>query len=180
MPSADLESRLRAARRGPIFDPGQLTPVDLGPDAVRRLLPHRGSMLLVDRIHAVDPVEGRIAASPLMDPADTVFEGHFPGDPVYPGALQIESVGQCGLCLKHFVDGVTTEVPPDARPAPVRLLRILEASFIAPVRPGDAVTLLAEVLENDGYTFRTLGQMLVGGRPVSACAFEVMILEDDE
>jgi 3-hydroxymyristoyl/3-hydroxydecanoyl-(acyl carrier protein) dehydratase len=175
----ELEGRLRAARRGPIFDASLLTPVDLGPEDVRRLLPHRGRMLLVDRIHGVDPVRGRIAASRLMDPGDPVFEGHFPGDPVYPGALQIESAGQCGLCLRHFVDGATVDVPADTRPAPVRLLRVLEASFIAPVRPGDTATLLAEVLENDGYTFFTLGQMLVDGRPASACAFEVMILEDD-
>ena len=40
--------------------------------------------------------------------------------------------------------------------------------------------MLAEVLEDDGYTFVTLGQMLVDERPVSACAFEVMILEDDQ
>ena len=89
-------------------------------------------------------------------------------------------MGQAGLCLKHFVDRATTEVPPDTRPSPVRLLRVLEAHFMAPVRPGDTATLLAEVLEDDGYTFVTLGQMLVDDRPVSACAFEVMILEDEE
>lgn len=172
-----LEGRLRAGRRAPLFDPDALPRVDAaGPEAMGRLLPHRGSMLLVDAVVGLDAAAGRIVGRRRMAPDDPVFEGHFPDDPVYPGALQVEAVGQCGLCLETVGTG---PVPPpgDHRPPGVRLARILAADFLAPVRPGDEALLLAERVD-DGLTAVILGQMLVRGAPACVCAFEAVILDD--
>jgi len=49
---------------------------------------------LVDRIEAVDPAAGTIRASALVPTHSTVFEGHFPGYPILPGVLLIETMAQ--------------------------------------------------------------------------------------
>jgi len=162
---------LRSARRGPLFDPDLGVAVDHGRPALERLLRHRPPMLLLDRITRVAP--GRaLVAERLLAHDDLGFRGHFPDHPLYPGALQVELMGQLGLCLQHFTD--TTEVPDDASPPPVRLIRILDASFMSEARPGDLLTVLTEAIEDNGFTLRCAGQLLVGDRPVSACAFEAL------
>lgn len=175
----ELTRRVRAARRAPLFDVGELTPVGLAREEIERLLPHRGSMLLVDRILGVDPDAGRVAAARRIADDDPVFVGHFPGDPVYPGVLQMESVGQAGLCLRYFCEARTTRVAADVTAPALRLIRVLDAQFLGAVRPGDEVTMLCEVVEDNGYTFTTLGQMLRDGEPVSAAVFEAMLFEEE-
>jgi 3-hydroxymyristoyl/3-hydroxydecanoyl-(acyl carrier protein) dehydratase len=145
---------------------------------VERLIPHRGSMLLVDAIVGLDIERGRVSGRRRIAPDDPVFAGHFPGEPIYPGALQIEMVGQCGLCLRGLREAGGPP-PADARPAGVRLVRILEAEFMGPLRPGDDAVLLVELIE-DAFTLVTLGQMLVAGRPSCVVAFEALVLEEGE
>ncbi len=174
----ELPARMRRARRGPIFgDP--TTSVDWGRDVIERLLPHRGSMLLLDAITRVDRA-GKLVARRRIAANDPVFEGHFPGDPVYPGVLQMEALGQAGLCL-HWVTRRGAERPGDeVAPPSLRLTRVLEASFLGGLRPGDDVTLRCELVEDNGYTFVTMGQVLLDDRPISVGAFEAMLLDDGE
>lgn len=73
--------------------------LELGPDVVRRLLPHRPPLLLVDRIHAFtaeDPASLR--ASRYISASEPVFAGHFPQLSLWPGVYTIEGLGQtCNL-----------------------------------------------------------------------------------
>ncbi|MEZ4461434.1 MAG: FabA/FabZ family ACP-dehydratase [bacterium] len=170
----DVSKRLRTARRGPLFDRADFEPTAYGRDDIAQILPHRGSMLLLDHIVGVVPGQ-RIFATRTIDPNDPVFEGHFPGDPVYPGALQIEAIGQAGLCLDAFRESSTLA---SSAARPVRLLKVLEAHFLLPVRPGDHVDLISELVEDNGYTFITLGQMVRNGETVSVGAFEAMFVEE--
>jgi 3-hydroxyacyl-[acyl-carrier-protein] dehydratase len=61
---------------------------------------------LVDRVEAVDPAGGTIRASARVPNQSTIFEGHFPGYPILPGVLLVESMAQTSghliLVLERF------------------------------------------------------------------------------
>jgi 3-hydroxyacyl-[acyl-carrier-protein] dehydratase len=61
---------------------------------------------LIDRIEAIDSVAGTIAARSQVPRQSTIFEGHFPGHPILPGALLVECMAQTAghliLVLENF------------------------------------------------------------------------------
>lgn len=63
------------------------------------LLPHRHPFIMVDRIDSMIAGESATATK-CISMSDPVFSGHFPGRPIYPGVLMVESVAQvCGVVL---------------------------------------------------------------------------------
>lgn len=151
--------------------------VELGRADVERLLQHRPPFLFVEQITAADLDGLGIAGRRRIDPADPVFAGHFPGAPIYPGVLQLETMGQLALCLLAMVkNGRSTTVDGD-RPPSVRALKIHHASFLAPVGPGDELEILARVLERDDYLGVCAGQLLRGGSICSLAIMEVYFVE---
>jgi 3-hydroxyacyl-[acyl-carrier-protein] dehydratase len=155
----ELATTIRHLRREPL--PGT------GRSDIERLIPHRGSMMLLDGIDALDidanTIEGRLH---LKDD-DPVFEGHFPDDPIYPGVLLVEAMGQLGLCLfqlKNRLD-VTT------RATRFRATRIHHAAFFEPVTKGASVRLRAALVEDDGILLIAGGQAYQRGR---LCAISIL------
>ncbi len=169
-PTSPLMRRVRSARRRPLFAAEQLPGVDVEAGAIESLLPHREPMRLVDRVRGFDPESGRAWGERRVPESDRGFDGHFPGDAVYPGVLQVEGAGQLALLAAAL---------PKARsgPARVRLTRVIEAAFVGEVRPDTTLTMLSERVEDDGYVLTSLGQVLVGDTVVCACAFEAMWIE---
>lgn len=172
-----LIARLRRARRRLLFDPNTLARVEIGRRTIEDLLPHRGAMLLIDRIVGADPAMRRLAAHRRVSPDDAVFAGHFPKDPVYPGVLQIEAMGQAALCLSRPEQWTVAKDEHRPQKTGVRLVRIIHGQFIAPVLPGDELLLLAEIIADDGMLITAIGQASSAGRIVSTAAFEVMVDE---
>lgn len=180
--SLDYEKILKRSRKSALLDtaaPG-IIPLDYDQDSIKKLIPHREPFLLVDRLTALDLTEGQetIAGIRYIDPEDPVFRGHFPEYPVYPGSLQLEMGGQLGLCMSHFVLGNTTEIAMDTVPTPVRATRVLGASFLEPVLPGQTVTILARRLEFDGYFGTVLSQVIAGGKVSCVSIAEVIFLTE--
>jgi 3-hydroxymyristoyl/3-hydroxydecanoyl-(acyl carrier protein) dehydratase len=134
-------------------------------------------MRFVDAISAVDLDGRRIRAARTLDPADPVFAGHFPGRPIYPGVLQVETMGQAALCLAGFLSKHTTQVAADAEPVDVRALKIIYAQYFEPVLPGDVLELHASILDEDGMTATAAGQIIKQGRIVSISLQEVYFVE---
>lgn len=165
--------RLRKARRRRLFDPAPTQlPVAYDRSVLERLLRHRGPMLLLDGVRAVDPTRGRVEGLRELRANDPAFDGHFPGEPIYPGAFQVELMGQLGLTLVHFAR--SAEVPKDVTPPSVRLLQVLGAAFVTEAHPGATLTVLSEVVEDNGTTITCIAQILSGERIVSASAFEAI------
>lgn len=61
---------------------------------IESLIPHRWPFLLVDRITEYDPAEKRIVGIKAVTASEWFFQGHFPGQPVMPGVLQVEALAQ--------------------------------------------------------------------------------------
>jgi 3-hydroxyacyl-[acyl-carrier-protein] dehydratase len=162
---------VRTARRRPIFDLNAIPPLDLTRGDIERLLPHRDPFLLVDSVTHADCSTLAIAGRRRVDASDPVFRGHFPGDPIYPGVLQLEMMGQLGLCLF----GLSKQADPTSRHplSAVRVLKVHHAMYLAPVGPGDELVILAKILDWNDYTAIAAGQLLKGDTICSLGIMEV-------
>ena len=63
--------------------------------AIQKIIPHRYPMLLIDRVEELVPGEMAVAKRNVTI-NEAVFNGHFPNNPVLPGALIVESLAQTG------------------------------------------------------------------------------------
>ena len=140
-------------RRERIVAPSIPRTHDLGPTELDAMIPHRDPFRLIDGIDHYDASASTIRGHRAVAPDDPVFAGHFPGEPVYPGVLLLEMLGQLGLCLLYLDDTA------EAGSAGARLLKVHHATFLAPVVPGAALTLEARALESDAITASIAGQV---------------------
>lgn len=178
MSPEDITALTRAGKKRRLWTPTEKTvTVDYGREVVEKLLPHRDPMLFVDRITKIDRSVPGIECTRRIDPADPVFKGHFPTFPIYPGVLELETMGQAGICLAHFANRGTDEVPADAKPQDVRALKIHTAIFLAEVLPGDELTILSTLIDANDQTAVCAGQLLKGEAVTAFAVMEVYLVE---
>lgn len=178
MPPDELHALVRAAKRRPLFTPGPSSqPVAYGRGDIERILPHRAPFLFIDRIEAIDLEQSAVLGRRWIDPADPVFVGHFPAHPVYPAVLQVEAIGQLGICAAYFTTKATHAISLDAAPLNVRATRVHHGLFQAEVQPGDDITVLACLLAADEYMATCAGQILKGETVCTVAIMEVCFVE---
>lgn len=117
----------------PNYDPAVPPVYDL--QYIEKTLPHRFPFLLVDKI--IDLTDQRIVGIKNVTFNEYFFQGHFPGNPVMPGVLQIEALAQCGGILAINLSG---EGQYDTY-----FLKIDNCKFKQMVRPGDTMILKMEL-----------------------------------
>lgn len=175
-----FDAVIKRARRRPLYAVAASTrEVSIGRVDIERMLPHREPFLLVDRVTRIDLQQEALTAERTISPDDPVFRGHFPGAPVYPGALQVEAMGQASLCCHHLLEAQRDHVAVDDTPRPLRLLRVHHALFLAEARPGDRLTLHAQRLESDSYTVICAAQVMREDTICAASVMEVYLIEEE-
>ena len=147
-----------------------------GLDPIALGLPHREPFIFIDSVLELNPGEAAVCEKSFHED-EPFFRGHFPGEPIYPGVLQLEIMGQLGLCLLGLLkDGQHAGVP-EGGPRQARVLKIHHAIFLAAVRPADEFTILAKVIESDDYTALCAGQLIKGDTIYAYAIMEVYFVE---
>ena len=118
---------------------------------IMALLPHRYPLLLVDRVLELVPNE-RILAYKNISVNEEVFNGHFPGAPIFPGVLTIEALAQASGILGFASTNTTADDGKLYLFAGVDKVR-----FKRTVVPGDQLMLSSEVeaVKRNIWRFRT-------------------------
>src|SRR5450432_2508496 len=122
---------------------------------IQKLLPHRYPFLMIDGIEEMERLK-RIVGVKNVTINEAHFQGHFPGKPIMPGVLIIESMAQAGGLL------LLAELP-DREKKLLYFVAIDDARFRRPVVPGDQLRIEIDVLRFRHNSFcKMAGTALVG------------------
>lgn len=142
--------------------------VPFGSKEISEILPHRWPFLLVDRI--IELEEKRIVGLKAVTATEWFFPGHFPGEPVMPGVLQVEAMAQCGA--------VHTLSKPEYWGKLVVLAGVDDARFRRIVRPGDMLRIEVEELSMRRTMGRSTARILVDGQVASEAVLTFMVVTE--
>jgi 3-hydroxyacyl-[acyl-carrier-protein] dehydratase len=118
----------------------------------KQYLPHREPFLFVDKVEIED---GKIKAERSYPESEWFFAGHFPGMPVVPGVILIETMAQCG--------GVGVRKMGIQNAGTFLFAKIREARFRRPVRPGEKLEMVIENVKASPRIVHQRGVGSVGG-----------------
>ena len=122
--------------------------------------------VLIDRIDRLEP-GARAQGHKLISPDEDYFRDHFPGHPIVPGVLVLESLAQLG---GRLVEASVHES--SGRKVLPMLAKVEHAKFLQMVRPGDRLDLSVEMLAITDDAARVAGVARVGAR--RAATAEIM------
>ncbi len=140
---------------------------------IQEIIPHRYPFLLVDRITEVVKNESLIGYKNVSI-SEPVFQGHFPGHPIYPGVMILEGMAQAGGILAFQSMEMSKE---EAAQKVVYFMSIDKAKFRAPVKPGDKLEYHISVIKNKGAIWVLKGEAFVDGKLVSEAELKAMIVD---
>jgi len=141
-------------------------------NAIQAILPHRYPFLLVDAIEEMERWK-HIVGIKNVTINEYFFQGHFPGKPIMPGVLIIESMAQTGGVL------LLQEVK-DREKKLLYFVAIDDARFRRPVVPGDQLRIEVNVLAWRGTFCKLQGRASVGGELAAEATLMCKMVDLDE
>jgi len=126
---------------------------------IMNLLPHRYPFIMIDRILELVPGE-KVVALKNVTINEPFFQGHFPGNPIMPGVLIIEAMGQAGAVL------AAESLPDKQQDSLIYFMSMDKVKFRQPVVPGDQLIFEMKFLKKRAKVFKMSGVALVDGKRV--------------
>ena len=140
-------------------------------DQIKKLLPHREPMLLIDKLINIVPLK---SATGIVNVKKGSFylEGHFPDQPVMPGVFIVEAFGQAAAALTaHGID------PKEYKNKLVYLMSVDKARFRHPVMPNCELHLDIEAIRSHGKVWKYKGVAKINGKRVADAEWAATIVE---
>ncbi len=126
---------------------------------IMEILPHRYPFLMVDRIVEMDKEAGTVVGIKNLTMNEEFFQGHFPGNPVMPGVLQMEAMAQVAGVMLNSREGNEGKV--------AYFMSMNKVKFRKMVVPGDQLRIEIEPLRIRSRMATVQGKAYVGEDLVS-------------
>jgi UDP-3-O-[3-hydroxymyristoyl] N-acetylglucosamine deacetylase / 3-hydroxyacyl-[acyl-carrier-protein] dehydratase len=175
-----LAAKLEEKRKGPKKKPAAAKPpmptaqeTQLDSKRILEMVPHRYPFLMLDRV-AEFIGEDALVAIKCVSMNEPYFQGHFPGNPVMPGVLQLEAMAQAaGILLLRRAGGIEGKT--------TLFMSADKVKFRKPVRPGDQLIINAKLLKSKGGKLATAeATCTVAGQVVSGAELMFAIIDSSE
>ena len=143
----------------------------LNKDQIKKLLPHREPMLLIDELYNIKKLTS--ATGVVLVKKNSFFvQGHFPDQPVMPGVLIVEAFGQSAAALTaHGLDKSTYENKL------VFLMGVEKARFRNPVIPDCKLLLNIEAIRSHGRVWKYKGEAFVDDKKMADVIWSATIVD---
>ncbi len=146
--------------------------IQLDVNEIQKFLPHRYPFLLIDKVVEMERLK-RIVAVKCVTINEGFFQGHFPGKPVMPGVLILESMAQAGGLL------LLQEIP-DREKKLLYLASMNDVKFRRPVVPGDQLRIEVNVLAWKGDLCKIEAKAFVEGNLATEAKMMCVMADREE
>ena len=137
---------------------------------IKKLIPHREPMLLIDKVKVVKHFEKAIGEKKIKN-NDYYFKGHFPNKPIMPGVFIIEALAQTASVLVMHSLKMTSDNKL------VYFMSLENAKFRKPVMPNSKLYLYVKKKQHRGLVWKFSGEAKVNNIKVAEAIYSAMIVE---
>lgn len=141
---------------------------------IMALIPHRYPFLLIDKVVDLVPNESATGVK-CVTINEEFFKGHFPGDPVMPGVLQIEAMAQTAAVM--VIKSLGDKIPKNSG---ILFTTINNVKFRKPVKPGDVLEMKVKVVKHKMSIYTMKGEGFVDANKVIEAEFSALIYDKDK
>lgn len=133
-------------------------------------LPHRYPFLMIDKIIKINGDESAVGVKNVTF-NEPIFQGHFPGNPIFPGVLIIEGMAQTAgaIVIKHDAGTGKKNI--------VLMLGVDKAKFRKPAGPGDVIEFHIAKIQRRRNVGRYKAEAIVDGTVIAEAEITAMIVE---